>query len=336
MFIYVDESGTFAASGVKPEDSWCVVAAYVSPESDAERVEKLIEGVRADCGEGGEVKIHQIDESRYIRFLRDCSRLSGLLFAVGVDISLHSEEKVAAHQRAQADKIIEHREKLQHELPRTQLTELREELLRLPLQLYTQLQSQIELFHAVLSRAPLYYSQHKPEALGKLSWRVDQKDTIPTRYEKAFRALLPSSLQSKSLREPMIALVEGNYEYFRRFEFPAGEYPTYLEDHYGIKTNGSGLHVGKMVTEDFNLVDSNVFAGVQIADLMASGLRRLMRGRFERSHEVALLLGSNMAQELRRDRPVVRLISLDTVASASERTARLLGLMKDRAKPLVV
>lgn len=89
--------------------------------------------------------------------------------------------------------------------------------------------------------------------------------------------------------------------------------------------------MGEMVSEDFQLVDSDLFAGVQIADLMASGLRRFMRGGFERSHEVALLFGSNMLQELDRDRLVVRLISLDGVATVSERSAHLLGFMKGRA-----
>lgn len=288
MYIFVDESGTFTAPASAAADSWCVVAAYTSPETDQERLSALVMQLRQDCGSEMEVKIDQLSEARYIRFLRDLSRLTGLVFAVAVDVSLHSKIAVVAHRDAQADKVIEHRTKMIHAKARDAITALGESMRSLPVQLYTQLQCQVELFHKVLARAPLYYSQHKPETLSRLSWRVDQKDTIPTAYETAFRTILPMALQSKSLRDPMMELVEGNYDSFRHFEFPAGQYPAYLEEQYGIKTSGNGVNVDQMVGEDFELVDSNAVPGVQVADLIASGLRRLFRGKFERTHEIAL------------------------------------------------
>lgn len=334
MYIFVDESGTFTAPTSAAPDSWCVVAAYTSPETDQVRLNALVRQLRTDCGVETEVKLNQVSEARYIRFLRDLSRLNGLAFAVAVDVSLHSAAGVSAHRDAQADKVIEHRAKLIHAMARDSLTSISDSIRSLPLQLYTQLQCQVELFHKVLARAPLYYSQHKPEALAQLSWRVDQKNTIPTAYEGAFKAILPAFLQSKSLREPMIKLVEGNYESFKRFEFPAGQYPTYLEEHYGIKTRGDGMNVGQMVKEDFQLVDSTAVTGVQVADLIASGLRRLFRGKFERTHEIALGLGANMVSELRGE-PIVRLISLTATAPVSDRSAGLLERLAKTSKPLV-
>jgi hypothetical protein len=334
MYIFVDESGTFTAPKSAEADSWCIVAAYVSPEKDQDRLNRLVEQLRQDCGGGLEVKMNQIGEARYIRFLQDLSKLSGLAFAAAVDVSLHSPEGVAAHQKSQADKVVEHRGKVVSAHMRDQMTALSESIRTLPLQLYTQLQCQVELFHKVLCRAPLYYSQHVPETLALLSWRIDQKGTIPTTYEEAFRTILPASLQSKSLQEPMLELVGGNYEHFKRFEFAEGEFPTYLEKDYGIKTSGDGLDVGRMVREDFQLVDSKDVPGVQVADLLASGLRRLFRGRFERSHEVALGIGANMLTGL-RDEPQVHLITLFDEATVTARTAELLTLLARKAKPLV-
>jgi hypothetical protein len=334
MYIFIDESGTFTAPVSAEADSWCVVAAYTSPESDLERLNALVMQLRQDCGSETEVKINQLSEARYIRFLRDLSRLAGLVFAVAVDVSLHSKAAVEAHRDAQSDKVIEFRSKMIHAKARDGLIALSESIRSLPVQLYTQLQCQVELFHKVLVQAPLYYSQHKPETLERLSWRVDQKDTIPTAYEKAFRTILPSSLQSKSLRDPMIQLVEGNYEFFRRFEFPEGQYPTYLDKEYGIKTSGNGMNVVQMIGEDFELVDSSAEPGVQVADLIASGLRRLFRGKFERAHEIALGLSSNMVSDLRGN-PQVGLMSLTQSAPVSDRSATFLELLSRKTKPLV-
>ena len=46
-----------------------------------------------------------------------------------------------------------------------------------------------------------------------------------------------------------------------------------------------------MIREDFQYVDSNLVAGVQVADLFSAGLRRLLRGRFEAALTVAKQLG---------------------------------------------
>ncbi|MES2103653.1 MAG: DUF3800 domain-containing protein [Pseudomonadota bacterium] len=118
----------------------------------------------------------------------------------------------------------------------------------------------------------------------------------------------------------MIMLEEGDYSYFKRFDFPSGECPTYLETEYGIKTSGNGANVTQMVTEDFELVDSKFSPGVQVADLLASGIRKLMRGNFTRSHEIALLLGANMLGILKNELQI-NLITLGKTSNASNRIA---------------
>lgn len=332
LYIFVDESGTFTTS---PEtDSWCVVAAFALPESKETKLERLFSELKADRDNAGEVKLRDLTEARYIRFLRDLSRLGGLAFAVAVDVSLHSETAVAAHRDAQANKVLEHREKMIHASAKDSLTRLGEAIRTLPVQLYTQLQCQVELFHKILSRAPVYFSQHAPSALEYFRWRIDQKDTIPTAYELAFKTILPASLQSKSLREPMIMLAEGDYSFFKRFDFPPGEYPVYLAEQYGVETSGNGANLKQMLIEDFELVDSKLIPGVQAADLLASGIRRLMRGGFQRSHEIALLLGANMLSGL-KDEPQVKLVSLAQTSGTSTQTAKLLEVMARTSKPLV-
>ena len=117
----------------------------------------------------------------------------------------------------------------------------------------------------------------------------------------------------------MLMLTESaNYTFFRRFEYASGEAPTYLKDDYGIDFGDSPVNVGKMVGNDFKLVDSAKVAGVQVADLLASGLRRVMRGNFDDPTRIATLIGANMLQETHRQ-PPVQLIALGP--GSDERTS---------------
>ena len=204
----------------------------------------------------------------------------------------------------------------------------------MPEQLYIQLQAQIGLFHRTVARSSLYYAQHKPEALEFFRWRIDQKNTKPTAYDNAFELMLPAVIQTMSFGEPLIQLVGADYSYFDRFEFAPGEQPTYLTDEYGLPPR-DGIDLGKIIREDFKLVDSATEPGIQVADLLASGTRRLLRGGFERAHEVALLLGANLLSTL-GDENIIEMISLAGSAGVSSRTAQVLGTLSGAAKPLLV
>lgn len=331
MHIFVDESGTFTHS--TNIDSWCVVAAYVAPEHKRRDIATLMSRVRAIGNKGAEAKLKHLTEDQYIWFLRRLRKLDGLAFAVAVDVGLHRPEAIALHRDRQADKVIEHREKMLHEAARQGLTDLSDQIRSLPVQLYTQLFCQLGLFHNILTRAPLYFVQRHPPSLSHFRWRLDQKARVPTNYEDAFRKLLPAILQTMSLADPMLMLEGADYRHFSRFDYPAGEEPTYLKDHYGIESKG-GSNIGQMIREDFQLADSAMTPGIQAADLIAGGIRRLFRGDFKAEEQIALLLGTNMVQALKGESPV-GLISMDQTAYASPRAAHLIRLMTSTGRPML-
>lgn len=335
MHIFVDESGTFTHSSNL--DSWCVVAAYVALEHKRRDIHELMCRVREIGNHGAETKLKHLSEAQYVWFLTELKKLDGLAFAVAVDVGLHRPEEIAQHRDAQADKVVEHRDKMIHASARRGLDHLSNQIRSLPVQLYTQLVCQLELFHKILTRAPLYFVQRHPPALANFRWRLDRKAKVPTAYEEAFRQILPAILQSMSLADPMIMLEGADYRHFARFDYPPGEEPTYLKDVYGIESKGDSegaSNIGKMVLEDFKLADSAATPGVQVADLLASGIRRLFRGGFQAEEKIALLLGTNMVQQLRGETPV-RMVSLDKSAAASERTARLIRLMAFSGRPML-
>lgn len=333
MFIYIDESGTFLYSPNR--DSWCVVAAYVIPEHLKRKVNALMHHVRRIGNNGMETKLKHLSEGQYIWFLSELKKLGGVAFAVAVDVGLHSPSEIECHRNGQADKIIEHREKMIHEAARQGLTDLSNQIRLLPLQLYTQLSCQLQLFHEILTVATLYFVQRHPPTLGHFRWRLDQKAKAPTAYEDAFRKVLPAILQTMSLEKPMIMLEGENYSHFERFNYPIGEEPTYLQDQYGIEgQSGYVTNIGQVVRDDFELVDSAGCPGVQVADLLSSGFRRLLRGDFSDSDTVAKLLGGNMVQGVMNQVPVM-LVSLDQTAEVSNSLAHLLRIISSSTRPML-
>lgn len=333
--IFVDESGTFRTS--PHPDSWCTVVAYVSPEIDRAPLERLVGQLRIDCAGGKEAKLNDVSEDRYARFLSDLSRLHGIAFAVAIDAHLHTDAALQTHRDGQAGKVLENIDMMLYPQGRQAVQDLSDAIRCLPVQLYTQLVCQVELLHKVITRAITYFAQRYPATLSSLRWRVDRKDTIPTAYENAFRIILPGLLQTKSARDPMLMLKGANYEFFKRFEFASGEVPRFLKEDYGLDYGDDVADVGKMVRDDFQLVDSNDVAGVQVADLLASGLRRAMRCNFDDPARIASLLGANMLQEAHRAQPV-RLIALGNGNEpiVSEQTARLLTAMTQFNRPYLV
>lgn len=334
MNIFVDESGTFRTS--PHPDSWCTVVAYVSPEIDRRRLDRLVGALRAECASGREAKLRNVAEARYAKFLSDLARLNGVAFAVAVDAHQHSECALELHRDSQARAALEHIDKMLHPTGREAVQRVSDAIRSLPVQLYAQLVCQVELFHKVITRAITYYAQRFPATLRSLRWRVDRKDTIPTAYENTFRMILPALLQSKSDRDPMLMLKGADYSHFRRFEYAPGEAPTYLKDDYGIDYGEDVVDVGKMVKDDFQLVDSNNVPGVQVADLLASGLRRVMRQKFDAPERIATLIGENMVQEADRQ-PPVRLISLAPGSGdrVSTDVAKLLRSMVEVTRPYI-
>ena len=332
MNIFVDEAGSFVPANVP--DSWSTIVAYVSPEIDRVHINSLISSLRREYGGGGEVKINDIPETRFAKFLGDLADLRGIAFCVAADAQTGTEQNIKSHQQKQADKVVEHIEKLVHETARRGLRHLSDEVRALSPQLYTQLICQVELFHDVLVNSVSFYATRIPATLARIRWRIDRKDVVQTAYEKAFRMILPALLQTKSLREPMIMIKDaGDYRHFKRYEFPLGCAPTYLFEHYGIATPNDVADVGKMVRDDLKLLDSNSVSGIQVADLLASGLRRILRGRFGDVEVIARLLGANMVG-LARGEPSLRLMAIGEGPSqiATGRTGELFAVMKRATK----
>lgn len=330
MFIFVDESGTFVHSA--KTSTWCTVVAYVTPEHRRRDLERLVAQIRA-LNNGRETKLKQLTEEQYLMFLGALRKLDGIAFAVAVDAGRQRPEAIVEHRTRQVEKILEHQDKMIYEQGRQSIANLASLLDSIPPQLYIQLIAQVLLFNQIIECSTLYYAQRHPPALANFRWRIDRKAKVETKYEKAFYRLLSPLIQSQTLAEPWIMLEGADYSHFEKFSFTKGEEPTYLQDDYGMEIDNPG-DLGWIIREDFQFVDSATSVGVQVADLLSAGVFRLLRGRFERSDDIAKGLGAIFTSPLKQDH-CVRFITMDATGDVERHVARAVALMDRHSRPLI-
>lgn len=308
MNIFIDESGTFV--NAPKVDSWNCVVAYGIPETDTRKLRSNLAALKRDSGfsSTSEVKLKNVTEHNYFKFLHELTNLKGILFCVATDAGRNSIDEIVVHRDTQVEKILDNIPRMHYQDGVDALKLLAKELSTLSPQLYVQLHSQVCLMYDFLNRGLLYVVQRYPNSLSKFRWRIDQKNTSKTTFEVAFEKVTPALLQSRSIREPMIRLEGADYSSLCDYVYAKGEVPTYLQEEYGIETlEESSLNIGKVLREDCKFEDSKTNEGVQVADLLASGIRRCLRNEFNNNKLAAKLLGGIMVQE-NKDKPPLLLL----------------------------
>lgn len=335
MIIFIDESGTFAIS--KKPESWNSIAAYVLPERIQTKVRAELARLKKGCGVSvaKEIKLNEIPEKNYEIFLYRLGMLSGCLFAIAIDSGQNPIDAILAHQ---ADQVAMAREKTRimiYESGKRSVEKLANDIESLSPQLYVQMRCQVTLINDILHRGLIYYVQSDPVTLGRFKWRIDQKTGPKARFERTFKTITPILLQSMSLREPLIFLEDGDYSYFKPFEYADGQEPAYLRDYYGIDMKG-GINIGKIVHDNVAFPDSKHDVGVQIADLLASGIRRCLRGKFTNNERIAALLGILMIQNA-HDIPPLHLLGFNEHnTKPSKHVIRLVRIMQTNCRRMLV
>lgn len=107
MFIYIDESGSFVSAPTM--GSWNVVVAVAVPEASRRAVEQTVRVLKVDTATNlsAEVKINEVTEIQYLKFLAALSHTHILLFATATDAGANQPDRVIKHQAAQVEKILE-------------------------------------------------------------------------------------------------------------------------------------------------------------------------------------------------------------------------------------
>lgn len=335
MNIYIDESGSFVSA---PNiGAWNVVAAVAASESSRRNIERAVKSLKLATLShlAAEVKLNVVDEAQYTEFLNELASAHVLLFATATDAGLNTTDRLIRHQFIQVTKIRENVPRMRYEGGRRGVELLAGQLESVSPQLYAQLVCQVDLLHSIVGRSINYFAQRIPATLSAFRWRIDQKNTTKTTYEVAFEKIAPALLQTRSFREPS-ARVEGfDYRHFGAYEFPEGKAPDFLETEYGIKVERA-IDIGKLIRDDLKFVDSKASVGIQVADLLASGIRRVLRGGFKDNEAMARALGRLTLQNERGKYPIHLVAFTDTEGEADSTASSAVKAMAATARSMLL
>ncbi len=334
MNIFIDESGSFVNS--HKADSWNCVVAYVMPERDKIKSKKILASLKSRLGSSkNEIKLRDIPENDYFQFLANLEKLNCILFAVATDAGQNKPSDISTHQNLQVEEIRENIPRMKHETGKQAIQILSDQIENLSFQLYVQLYCQVNLIFDVVSRAILYFVQRDPRTLRRFKWRVDQKNTTKIDFEDTFEKITPALLQSMSLEKPLIMLHGADYSALAPYIYAENEVPTYIEEATGINITNA-INIGKLVRDNLEFEDSNKSEGIQIADLLASGLRRCLRNEFNRNQVAAQLLGRLMLQGQDRTPPILLLGFNESVLPKSGATAKAVNIMIRHSRSMLM
>lgn len=336
MEILIDEAGSFAVINA-PENSWCVVAAYVCPETEKRKYRKALRNLklREKVLAAEELKIHQVSELNYVKLLKELGALEGILFCIATDSNLNKIELVQNHQKTQASLMLGNIDAMKYESGKNAVRYLTSQLESLPAQLYVQLFCQVQLMHAFVNRGISYFVQRKPNSLKSFKWKIDQKEPQKkTDYEDAFEKFSPALLQTFSIQDPGPALNWCDYRPMSEFIYQKGDIPGYLIDKFPHLKEEEGFDIQKIIRKDIQFIDSKSYEGIQIADLLASGMRRLLRKGFDDNHLVAKLFGKLMVQEV-KNQPPLKLVTFGEESMVNEGLAQIVRLFAKSCRPMI-
>lgn len=334
MISYIDEAGTFALKGAS-EHSWCTVVCYSVPEFESRKLKEILrqlkikEGFHPNC----EMKLKDISEREYVEFLSQLGRLKGSLFCVATDSYQNSIEKVRSHKSKSLASLLQGRTEMKYESGKQAMEILHSQIQRLPEQLYIQFHCQAALLSSFIRRGIAFYIQRYPNSLKRFRWQYDAKEQFKlTDFEDSFQKYVPALLQAFSIDNPTPRLTWCDYSPMQNY---LGDIPEYLTDKVPELAGKGGFNVQKIIRDDIEFVDSKSSVGVQVADLLASGLRRLLRLEFENNDLVAKKFGNLLLQEV-DNQPPISIIAFNEESPLGKKESAIVRIMIKNCKMMIL
>jgi hypothetical protein len=289
MIIGIDESGSFSASN--NENSWSVIAAYCFTERQKSRAYKALSNmkIRAGLSVTSELKLNDLDEDNYLKFIADLNNLDGVVFAVATDSSLRNREYSIHIQEKLTNIFIRASSKMSKDRDREIYLEWANMIKSLSPQLLFQLVCMRDLVRAIISNFLPYFADIDPKTLRRFKWIIDPKDIKITKYEFLIEKIIPLLVDHDSVnyREHRIRMGRSEkYSYLREFLC------NHTENNAKAKTiTSDALNLQSLFRDNLRFPDSKDSQAIQIADLISSGLRRLLKAQFNDNEYACKLLG---------------------------------------------
>lgn len=334
MHIFVDEAGTFAASN--QVGSFSLVTGYVIPERHMRLATHVLGTFKISSGfsHDTEVKRKHVTEQAYFQLIEELGRIvDGIAFVVASDAAYNDD--ASRHQSGQVAKILEGESTMVYPEGKAMVRELATTIDRLSPQQWIEIVCRTRLVWQIIRQTSIYYAFRTPATLGSYRWMFDQKDVTQNQFDETFSSVTLPLTQSLMVHHPLLQVEGGDYSHFRHF-YTDKPYPSWLPEPRGPGRIGNTVDARLMWREHLQFVDSKAHPGVQIADLVSSGIYGLLRRRFADNERAAYLLGRLMTTP-KKGHAVIDLVSLGGTSDhvIDRDVANLLHLMKASVRPLL-
>lgn len=287
MYIYIDEAGNFAQVST-PHSRFDLVAALVIPESVHESVLQQFVTLRESWNGNTRVEIKgskvTAEQARQVILL--LADNDAVLEFIALDMATHSIATLNDFKIRTAEAIVENLTPEHHANTVTYLTGLQNRMERLSEQLFVQFKLTVEIVLKTLQHATLYYVQRDPRELGSFRWVVDQKERSLTDMEELWTQLIMPYGESHYARSNFGMLPNVDYSHFERFMVNRADpkwraHLDFVRSSYGGPSSSGSFEAKLILSEHRDFADSQARPGLQLADIVATTLRRALNGRLE-------------------------------------------------------
>lgn len=285
MEIYIDESGDF---NFKDKNRVSVIASVVIPENKKYKLKKFLKKLHEKVSieekdAEGEIKgcAMRLENLRLVFDFLSKNIDFRITLAV-FDHSLSSEEDIVQHRLKQGEKFQAGKE---HYLTGTvkakAVTNFFDEKKRwversdlISDVLYIQLSLQVQVIEETLKKILVHYydDSYRGQCFKKFTFIIDRKNKKMKKPEKYISELIYGFLETEwSGRKPYVTIDDlgKNNHPFMKFD---------------VKKNGRvGTDLKKILGDGLKFEDSKNYDGIQLADFIASGVRRIIIGDVDKS-----------------------------------------------------
>jgi hypothetical protein len=242
---------------------------------------------------GIEIKGSSLDESQAAQVLEVCLRHDVLVEFLAVNMATHDDVLVEDFKLGQAGELIAHPTP-QHSPSAVQYHhQISDRIRKMPNQLFLQAFVTLHLLLGLLPEVLLYYVQRLPEELGDIAWAIDRKDKTLTQMEEMWSSLILPFSESHYAKERFHCLAGADYSHFHKKyaslrDTMAPETARHMEwvrQAYGVralKENDYIVNANKLFKEQRDFKDSKDCLGLQLADILATTLRRALNGNLQK------------------------------------------------------
>lgn len=293
MRIYIDEAGPFSPPQ-PPRPLFSLVLSLIVPSSvEQELFYEFLRLRDTWPNQSIEIKGSTLDESQANQLIALVLRYDTLVRFIALDANTHTDTLVENFKNRQADAVTANITREHHPGPIPHLHQLGEAVRQLSNQLFLQAFATWELIIETIREGTAYYVQRQPQELGDIAWRIDRKDRTLTQMEETWSTLVLPVSEGRFAEEPLIGILEEDYSYFdARYGFNQAtiepETLRHIQWLRSVSGKGSlgkderlGINAKLLLTEQRTFEDSRDSLGLQLADMLATILRRALNDQLQ-------------------------------------------------------